>query len=57
MQRSGVLPTTLLAYRKGVGTCVALFSVSHTLQSALVSGQEARIMQIYFSTDIGNVNH
>ena len=49
MERSGVLPTTQFAYRKGLGTCDALMCVSHTLQSALESGQEARIMQIDFS--------
>ena len=49
MERSGVLPTTQFAYRKGLGTCDALLCTSHTLQSALESGQEARIFQIAFS--------
>ena len=49
MEHCGVLPTTQLAYRKGLGTCDALLSVSHKLQSALQSGQEARIVQIDFS--------
>ena len=49
MERSGVLPTTLFAYRSSMGTCDALLCVSHTLQSVLVSGQEARIVQIDFS--------
>ena len=31
--------------------------VSHTLQSALESGQEARIVYIYFSADFDKVNH
>ena len=35
MERSGVLPTTQFAYRKGLGTCDALLCVFHTLQSAL----------------------
>ena len=48
-ERSGELPTTQFAYRKGLGTCDILFCVAHTLQSALGSGQEARIMPIYFS--------
>ena len=38
MERSGVLPTTQFAYRKCLGTCDALLCVSHTLQSALESG-------------------
>ena len=38
--------TTQFAYRKGLGSCDALLCVSHTLQSALESGKETRIMQI-----------
>ena len=57
MERNGVLPTTQFAYRKGLGTCDALLCVSHTLQSALESGQEARIVQIDFSADFHRVNH
>ena len=45
-ERSGVLATTQFAYRKDLGTCDALLCVSHVLQSALESGQEARIVQI-----------
>ena len=44
MERSGVLLTTQFAYRKGPGTCDVLLCVSHTLQCALESGQEARIV-------------
>ena len=57
MEHSGLLPTTQFAYRKGLGTCDALFCVSHTLQSALESGQEARIVQIDFSAAFDRVNH
>ena len=52
-----VLPTTQFAYRKSLGTCDALLCVSHTLQSELESGQEARIVQIDFSAAIDKVNH
>ena len=41
MVRTGVLPTTQFPYRKGLGSCDALLYVSHTLQSALESGQQA----------------
>ena len=41
---------------KGLGTCEE-FCVSQTLQSALESGQEARIMQIDFSTPFDGVNN
>ena len=57
MERSGVLPTTQFAYRKGLGTCDALLYVSHTLPSALENGQEARIVQIDFSAAFDRVNH
>ena len=57
MERNGVLPTTQFAYRKGLGTCDALLCVSHTLHSALESGQEARIVQIDFSAAFDRVNN
>ena len=57
MERSGVLTTTQFAYQKGLGTCNALLCVSHTLQSALDSGQEARMVQIDFSAAFDRVNH
>ena len=42
---------------KGQGTCDALLCVSHALQSALESGQEARRVQIDFSAAFDGVNH
>ena len=57
MKRSCVLPTTKFAYWKGLGTWAALWCLFHTLQSALESGQEARIVQIYFSAAFDRVNH
>ena len=57
VERSGVLPTTQFAYWKGLGTCDALLCVSHTLQSALESGQEAGIVQIDFGAAFDKVNH
>ena len=54
MERSGVLPTTQFAYRKGLGTCDVLLCMSHTLQSALKSGQEATTVK---SQAIYRVNH
>ena len=52
-----MLPTTQFAYRKGLGTCDALLCSSHTLQSALESGQEARIVQIDLSAAFDRVDH
>ena len=57
MEFNGVLPTTQFAYQNGLGACDALVCMSHTLQSALESVQEARIKQINFSTAIDMVNH
>ena len=57
MEHFGVLSTTQFAYRKCLGTCDALLCVSHTLQSALESGQEARIVQIDLSAAFDRVNH
>ena len=57
MESSGVLPTTKFTYRKGLGTSDALLCMSHSLQSALESGQEARIAQIDFSEVFDRVNN
>ena len=57
MEPSGVLPNTQFTYRKGLGTCDALLCVSHTLQRALGSGQEARIVQIDFRAPFDRINH
>ena len=57
MECSGVVPNTQFAYRKCLSTCDALLCVSHTLQSALESGQETRIVQLDFSAAFDRVNH
>ena len=57
MERSGVLPITQFANRKGLGCRDALLYVSRTLQSELDSVQEARIVQIDFSVAFNMVNH
>ena len=57
MECSGLLPTNQFAYWKGLSTCDALLCMPHTLQSALESGQEDRIVQIDFSVAFDRVNH
>ena len=57
MERSGVLPTTQFAYRKGLGLGDARLCVSYTLQSALESGQDPRIVQIDYISAFDRVNH
>ena len=54
---SCMLPTTQFAYRKGLGTCDALLRVSHTLQSAMESGQDSRIAQVDCSAAFDRVNY
>ena len=44
VERSGVLPTIEFVCLRGLGTCDALFCASHSLQSVLESGLEARIV-------------
>ena len=56
MECNGVLPTTQFAYQKGLGTFDALLCLSHALQSALESGQEARIVLIDFNAAFDRVN-
>ena len=56
IERSVVLPTTRFANRKGLGTCDALVRVRYTVQSALESGQEARIVQIDYSAAFDRIN-
>ena len=57
MECSGVFPTPQFACKKGLGTCAALLCVSHTLQSALESGQEVRIVQIDFCAPFDRVSN
>ena len=57
MECSGALPTTQFAYQKSLGIYDALFCMSHTLESALESGQDVRIVQIDFSAASDRVNH
>ena len=57
MERIGVIQSTQFASGNDLGPCDALLCVSHTLQSALESGQEANILQIDFSSDFDKVNH
>ena len=57
MERSGVLPISLFAYREGLDTCNVLLLESHTLQSALDGGHEARMEHIDFRAALEMVNH
>ena len=57
MEGSGVHSKTQFPYRKGLGTCDVLLCVSGTMQRALESVQEVKIMQVDYSTAFELVNH
>ena len=52
-----MFPPTQFAYREDLGTCDALLSVAHTLQSALKMGQASEFVQIYFCDAFDRLNH
>ena len=56
VESSGVLPTTKFAYRKDPGTCDVLSCMFHTLQSALESRREGRIVKNDFIAASDSVN-
>ena len=56
MERSGVLPTTKLIYRKGLGTWVHICASSIDC-SPLVRGQEHKIVPIDFGAAFDRINH
>ena len=56
MERIGVLPTTQFAYRKGLGTCDALFACRIHCKVHWRAGR-TRIVQIDFSAAFDRVNH
>ena len=56
-EASGVFPQHQFAYRKGLGTCDALLTVSHHLQMALEKNWEARLVQLDFSAAFDRVSH
>ena len=58
MECRSVLPTTQFYYKEGWSWHFdALLCVAHTLQSALETGQEARMIPIDFSAAFDRVNH
>ena len=54
---NNLLPTLQFGFRKGLGTCDALLSISTVLQRALDEGAEARMVGLDFSAAFDRVNH
>jgi hypothetical protein len=57
LEKEHLLPPCQFAYRKGLGTCDALLTVSHHLQAALDRRLEARLVQLDFSAAFDRVSH
>lgn len=51
------IPKSQFGFRKGLGTCDALLTLSHDLQSSLDKGYESRVVAIDFSSAFDLVNH
>ena len=54
---NNLLPAFQFGFRKGLGTCDALLSLSTILQGALDVGAEARMVGLDFSAAFDRVNH
>ena len=54
---SGLLPDLQFGFRKRLGTCDALLTITHKLQTALDYGHEARMVGLDFSAAFDRVNH
>ena len=52
-----LIPDIQFAYCKGLGTCDALLTLTHDLQSSLDCGHESRVVAIDFSSAFDIVNH
>ncbi|KAK3894304.1 hypothetical protein Pcinc_001927 [Petrolisthes cinctipes] len=52
-----LIPISQFGFRKGLGTCDALLTLSHALQSSLDKGYESRVVAIDFSSAFDRVNH
>ena len=56
-EKNNLFPSLQFGFRKGLGTCDALLTISHTVQKALDSGSEARLVGLDFSAAFDRVNH
>ena len=52
-----LIPDSQFGFRKGLGTCDALLTLTHDVQSSLDLGQESRVVAIDFSSAFDIVNH
>ena len=52
-----MFPSLQFGFRKGLGTCDALLTITHTVQKALDSCSEVRMVGLDFSAAFDRVNH
>lgn len=52
-----VIPPSQFGFRKGLGTCDALLTLTHQIQSSLDKGYESRVVAVDFSAAFDLVNH
>ena len=55
--KNNLFPNLQFSFRKGLGTCDALLTISNTVQKALDLGQEVCMMGLDFSAAFDRVNH
>ena len=56
-ERNNLFPKLQFGFRKGLGTCDALLTITSIIQKALDSGCEARMIGLDFSAAFDRVNH
>ena len=56
-ESNNFFPNLQFGFRKGLGTCDALLTISNTVQRALDLGQEVRMIDLDFSAAFDRVNH
>ena len=56
-ENNNLLPSQQFGFRKGLGACDAVLTISDRVQKALDSGYEARMVGLDFSAAFDRVNH
>ena len=57
LESNSVLPPSQSSYRRGLGTCDVLLTMSHHLQTALDRDMEGRLVQLDFSASFDRGSH
>ena len=56
-EKRNLFPILQFGFRKGLGTCDALLTITNFVQKALDSGCEVRMVSLEFSAAFDRVNH